>query len=104
MTSVHLVMERSVIIAEYDVHIFRSSMNLPLQGVHQPRESPAFPIARSLCSGPPGLLGSRDEEFQSTSFCAGLCPAGKLCDAPATVEPLPCPAGHACPPPGRKTR
>ena len=46
---------------------------------------------------PAGFLGGSTIDEQSTSACAGRCPAGGLCLQPATVEPTPCDAGHYCP-------
>ena len=60
---------------------------LPLQHVDQD-----FPFA---CAA--GLLGSADPEDQSSSSCAGRCPAGSQCPEEATYETQPCDAGHYCP-------
>ena len=60
---------------------------LPLRPVDQD-----FPFA---CAA--GLLGSADPEDQSSSSCAGRCPAGSQCPEEATYETQPCDAGHYCP-------
>ena len=46
-----------------------------------------------------GLLGGNGSlaEEQTSATCAGLCPAGFMCGAEATVAPTPCPVGHFCP-------
>ena len=45
-----------------------------------------------------GLFGdSEDFEAQSTALCSGLCPAGSVCGAKATVEPRACELGGFCP-------
>ena len=46
---------------------------------------------------PAGLLGSADLAYQASARCAGQCPAGWRCPMDATVEPLVCEPGHACP-------
>jgi hypothetical protein len=43
-----------------------------------------FPLA---C--PAGLLGSSNPAHQASASCAGLCPAGLLCPAEATLQPVP---------------
>ena len=63
---------------------------LPLQSV-----SFEFPFS---CA--PGLLGGSVTGEQLSPFCAGRCPAGRLCDQPASVDPALCPRGHACVRPG----
>ena len=60
---------------------------LPLVPVEQD-----FPFA---CAA--GLLGSADPEDQSSSSCAGPCPAGSQCPTEATSVALPCDAGRYCP-------
>jgi hypothetical protein len=44
-----------------------------------------------------GLLGSADPALQKSATCAGRCPAGSLCPAPATFELTPCKPGSHCP-------
>ena len=46
-----------------------------------------------------GLLGGNGSlaDEQTSAKCAGLCPAGFICDTEATVAPTPCPVGHFCP-------
>ena len=51
-----------------------------------------YPIA---CA--PGILGSKDSSYQASIVCAGLCPAGMLCPAKATVTADSCVEGHFCP-------
>eukprot|EP00966_Prymnesium_polylepis_P321089 7377409-Prymnesium_polylepis.1 len=41
-----------------------------------------------------GLLGSSQATEQSSSLCAGYCPAGTMCSGVAMMQPTPCPAGH----------
>ena len=45
----------------------------------------------------PGVLGSREPEHQVAASCGGRCAAGWLCPDEATLEPIECPAGSACP-------
>ena len=44
-----------------------------------------------------GVLGSVDEEYQSSIQCAGVCPVGFYCPEEATIEPVICIAGSICP-------
>lgn len=60
---------------------------LPLQPVEGPFPYPC----------PTRYLGSALSELQTSSTCAGLCPAGSLCAEEATAEPRPCDAGAYCP-------
>ena len=43
-----------------------------------------------------GYLGSNESALQTTSSCAGKCPAGFFCPNVSTLIALPCPAGHYC--------
>ena len=45
----------------------------------------------------PGVLGSREPQHQIAAICGGRCTAGWLCPDEATLEPIECPAGTACP-------
>ena len=65
----------------------KSIYQLPLLPVDQD-----FPFA---CAA--GILGSADPTSQSSSACAGRCPAGRQCPEEATFKALPCDAGHYCP-------
>jgi len=61
-------------------------------------ELPASPVEQDFpfaCDA--GLLGSDDPDEQSSSACAGPCPAGTYCPHEATFEPLLCKGGHFCP-------
>ena len=44
-----------------------------------------------------GYLGGNASSDQTSSECAGKCPAGFYCPTAATVQALPCPAGYYCP-------
>ena len=44
-----------------------------------------------------GYLGSNESAYQTSSDCAGKCPAGFYCPTAATLQALPCPAGYYCP-------
>jgi hypothetical protein len=44
-----------------------------------------------------GILGSSEPTAQGSAACDGTCPAGYLCEHPATVELVLCPVGHVCP-------
>lgn len=45
----------------------------------------------------PGILGSNLSSSQTGAMCAGPCPMQYYCPIPATVKPVLCPKGHACP-------
>lgn len=45
----------------------------------------------------PGIVGSAEVALQLSPLCAGLCPAGKVCGMPRTMEPTPCERGKYCP-------
>ena len=70
-----------------DVRTRDSHYQLPLLPVDE-----NFPFACGV-----GLLGSADPKEQSSSNCAGRCPARFQCPTEATYEALPCDAGHYCP-------
>ena len=44
-----------------------------------------------------GYLGSNESAFQTSSDCAGKCPAGSFCPDASTIEEVPCPEAHFCP-------
>ena len=59
-----------------------------------PLDVPVWPIP---CAQ--GTLGAATENFagQTSSLCAGACPAGRYCPTSATVEPSICLPGSFCP-------
>ena len=45
-----------------------------------------------------GRYGNRaDVHDQRSTLCSGRCPAGSICPALGTIEPLSCSSGHYCP-------
>ena len=43
-----------------------------------------------------GYLGSNESAYQTSSDCAGKCPAGFFCPNASTIEAQPCPPAHYC--------
>ena len=59
---------------------------------YRPVDDPFFPYQ---CA--PGYLGSNETEHQTSSECAGKCPAGFFCPNATTIVAQECPAGAYCP-------
>jgi hypothetical protein len=59
--------------------------------------TPYFPIEGTFpnpCVA--GYLGSNESHLQTSSDCAGKCPAGTYCPDSPTLQPVLCPSGHYC--------